>query len=261
MRRKLAALDALQVEALAARQHRYRHLARLGGGEDELHMIGRLFQRLEQAVEGLLGQHVHLVDDVDLVARGIRLVVRTIDQLADVVDAGMRGGVHLDHVEMPALENGPAMHALRRHVEGWTGGARRLVIERARDQPCGCGLADAAHAGQHIGLGDAPRSERVPERAHHGLLAYQLGEDLGPVFAGKRGVALWRVCYGTGASRLRLGGALRRAVLLVFDLSHGRTELSTQRPCRERAPPAAPETHYNALRQVGGWTSNPRNSR
>jgi hypothetical protein len=51
-------------------------------------------------------------------------------------------------------------------------------------------LADAAHAGQHIGLGDAPRSERVPERAHDGLLADQLGEDLGPVFAGKDTIAL-----------------------------------------------------------------------
>ena len=62
----------LQVEALAARQHRHRHLARLGGGEDELHMLGRLLERLEQAVEGLLRQHVHLVDDVDLVAGGVR---------------------------------------------------------------------------------------------------------------------------------------------------------------------------------------------
>ena len=120
---ELADLDALQVEALAARQHRHRHLARLGGGEDELHMLGRLLQRLEQAVEGLLREHVHLVDDVDLVAGGVRLVVGAVDQLADVVDAGVGGRVHLDHVEMPALEDGAAMDALFGHVEGWA--ARR----------------------------------------------------------------------------------------------------------------------------------------
>ncbi len=57
-----------RVEALAARQDGDRDLAHLGGGEDELHMLGRLFQRFEQAVEGGLRQHVHFVDDVDLVA-------------------------------------------------------------------------------------------------------------------------------------------------------------------------------------------------
>jgi hypothetical protein len=44
-------LDPAQVEALAARQHRDRHLADLGGGEDELHMRGRFLQRLQQRVE------------------------------------------------------------------------------------------------------------------------------------------------------------------------------------------------------------------
>ena len=41
---KLLDLDALQVEALAARQHGDRNLPRLGGGEDELHMLRGLFQ-------------------------------------------------------------------------------------------------------------------------------------------------------------------------------------------------------------------------
>ena len=42
-------VDAAQVEALAARQHRDRHLADLGGGEDEADVLGRLLQRLQQA--------------------------------------------------------------------------------------------------------------------------------------------------------------------------------------------------------------------
>ena len=37
-----------------------------GGAKDELHMLGRLFQRLQQGIERLLGEHVHFVDDVDL---------------------------------------------------------------------------------------------------------------------------------------------------------------------------------------------------
>ena len=44
-------IDAAQIEALAAREHRHRHLADFGGGEDELGVRRRLFQRLEQRVE------------------------------------------------------------------------------------------------------------------------------------------------------------------------------------------------------------------
>ncbi len=62
----LLRLDAAQVEALAAREHRHRHLADFGRREQEFHMRRRLFQRLQQAVEGGGGEHVHFVDDVDL---------------------------------------------------------------------------------------------------------------------------------------------------------------------------------------------------
>ena len=117
-------VDAPQVEALAARQHRDRHLADLGGGEDELHMRRRLFERLQQAVEGLRRQHVHFVDDVDLVARRDRRVAHLLDDLADVVDAGVGGGVHLDHVDMAAFHDGAAMLARSAELDG------RLVDRR-----------------------------------------------------------------------------------------------------------------------------------
>ncbi len=151
-------------------------------------MLGRLFQRLEQAVEGLLRQHVHLVDDVDLVAGGVRLVVGAVDQVADVVDASMGRRVHLDHVEMPALQDGAAMHALLSHVERGALDAWRFVIERAGDQPRRGGLAHPAHTGQHIGLRDTARGEGVAQCPHHGLLPDQLAEQLRPVFSRQRDV-------------------------------------------------------------------------
>ena len=91
-----AGIDAAQVEALAARQHRDRHLADFGGGEDELGVRRRLFQRLEQRVERRAREHVHFVEDVDLVARRHRRVAHRVVDLAHVVDAVVRGGVHLD---------------------------------------------------------------------------------------------------------------------------------------------------------------------
>ena len=64
----------LEVELQAARQHRHRNLLRVGGGEDELHMLGRLFERLQHRVERSVGEHVHLVDHQHLVARRVHLV-------------------------------------------------------------------------------------------------------------------------------------------------------------------------------------------
>ena len=52
MRHQPVGLDPAQVEALAARQHRDRHLADFRGGEDELGVRRRLLQGLEQRVEG-----------------------------------------------------------------------------------------------------------------------------------------------------------------------------------------------------------------
>ena len=88
---------------MAARAHRDRHLLDLGGREQELDVLRRLFERLQQAVEGLLREHVHFVDDVDLGARRDRAIARVLDDLAHVVDAGVRGGVHLDHVDMARI--------------------------------------------------------------------------------------------------------------------------------------------------------------
>ena len=60
---------------------------------------------------------------------------------------------------------------------------RQLVVERAREDARGRGLADAAHAGQDAGLRDAAGLERVRDRAHHRLLADQVVEGGRAVFA------------------------------------------------------------------------------
>ena len=112
-------IDAPQIEALAARQYRHRHLANFRGGENELGVRRRLFERLEQRVECSAGQHVHFVEDVDLVARAHRRVADGVVDLAHVVDAVVRGGIHLQHVRVSALDDRLAMHAHHRHSHQW----------------------------------------------------------------------------------------------------------------------------------------------
>ena len=77
-------------------------------------MLRRLLKSLEQRIESVLGKHVDFVDDVDFVARADRGVADRVDDLADVVDPGVRGGVHLDHVDVAPFGDRPAMLAGRR---------------------------------------------------------------------------------------------------------------------------------------------------
>ena len=95
--------DAAELVALAARKHRGRDLVHLGGRQDENGMRRRLFQRLQQGVEGCRGEHVDFVDDVDFVAPLVGGKIDLIAQVAHIFDAGVGGGVDLDQVQEAAL--------------------------------------------------------------------------------------------------------------------------------------------------------------
>ena len=207
-------VDAAQVETLAARQHCHRHLADFSGGEDELGVRRRLLQRLEQRVEGRARQHVHFVEDVDLVARAHRRVADGIVDLPHVLDAVMRGGIHLQYVRMPALDDGLAVHAHHRHLDRrfFHRAVGQFVIERTRKNARGRRLSDAAHAGQDPGLRNAAALERVRDRAHHGVLPDQILEACGPVFACEHAVSIGRRLGRGGTGNGGFSGLAHRAI-------------------------------------------------
>ena len=60
---------AAEIVALAARDDRGRHLMRFRRRQDEYRMGGRLFEGLEQRIEGGTAQLMHFVDHVDLIPR------------------------------------------------------------------------------------------------------------------------------------------------------------------------------------------------
>ena len=95
--------DAPEIEPLEPGHHRCRHggnLVGLGGGEHEDDPRGGFFQNFQERVPGLPGQHVGLVDDIDLVVPLLRGRIHgTLAQLPGVVDPAIAGGVDLDHVQ------------------------------------------------------------------------------------------------------------------------------------------------------------------
>ncbi len=149
-------------------------------------MLRRLLKSLQQRIESVLGQHVNFVDDVDFVARADRGITHCVDDLANVLDAGVRRRIHLDHVDVPALGDRAARFA------DVAGGDRRTAlpvrpdaVQGLGDEPRGRGLADPANPGEQEGMGNAPALDGVGERRHHRILADQLGEGLRPVLAGE----------------------------------------------------------------------------
>ena len=134
--------DAPEVEPLAARQDGRGHLVQLGGRQNKQHMLGRLFERLEQRVERADREHVHLVDDENTLFDLCGGIARLVAQVADVVHAVVGRRVDLGHVEHRAVQNAAARRALVARVAVY----RMLAVDRTRQYLRAGGLARAACA-------------------------------------------------------------------------------------------------------------------
>ena len=156
-------------------------LVRLGGREDELQVRRRLLDELEQGVEALLGHHVRLVDDVDLVAAGDRRVEGTLPQVAGVVHAAVAGRVDLDHVD--AARPGRGERDARVADAARVGRRAVHAVQRPGQDARAGRLAAAARAAEQVGVVDPAAAQRLAERLGDVLLAADFGEGGGAVLA------------------------------------------------------------------------------
>ncbi len=95
--------DAVEVEDLASRQDGWENLVLFGGGQDEDRMRRWFFERLQKRIEGRLRQHMHLVDDVDLVLSLLRGDAHLVHNRPDVFDLVVGSGIQLEDVERVIL--------------------------------------------------------------------------------------------------------------------------------------------------------------
>ena len=172
----------LEDERLAARANGRQHLREVGRAEDEDEVRRRLLDQLQERVPRRVGELVRLVEDVDLVAPLDRLEDDAVADLADVVDAALRGGVHLDHVERRA--GGDRAARVTRAV-----GRRRRplrAVEALGEDARHRGLAGAARAGEEVGLAHRVGRDRVAQRPDDRLLPDDVLEGLWTVFPVER---------------------------------------------------------------------------
>ena len=160
-------------------------LLRLGRREDELHVLRRLLDDLQQGVEALRAHHVRLVDDVDLVAALRRPVGGAFAQVTGVVDAAVGGRVDLDDVDRARPAPGER-HARVAHPAG-VRGRPLLAVEAAGEDPRAGRLAAAARAAEEVGVAHPTGAQSLHERLGDVLLADDVAERLRPVAAVQRG--------------------------------------------------------------------------
>ena len=90
--------DAVEIIDLATAQDSRQYLMLFGSGKDENGMMRRLFQGLQKSIEGSLGQHVYLVNDIYFIFADLRRDTYLLYQRTDVFYGVIAGGIQLMNV-------------------------------------------------------------------------------------------------------------------------------------------------------------------
>ena len=143
---------------LGARADGRRDLQRVGGGEHEHDVFGRFLEGLQQRRFRAAAEHVHFVEDVDLLGAAGAEVCDPFEQVADLLDLALRRRVDLDHVERRALgdRHAAVAHATRVAVVAPVG-----AVQGLGQQAGGGGLAGAPRAGEEVRVADPAVADGV----------------------------------------------------------------------------------------------------
>ena len=158
--------NAPQVETLASRDDGRQHLVRLRRRKEELHVRRRLLQRLEQGVPRARREHVHFVNDVNLVAAFGRGILDLIADGPHVIHPIMGGAVNLHHIQRISRGDLAAVLAFTARLAIF----QIQTVERFGENAGGSRLANSPRAHEKIGVSDALRVDGVLQRAGDMLL-------------------------------------------------------------------------------------------
>ena len=187
---------------LAAGADGLRNILRLGGRQHEYDVPGRLFQSLQQRVEGCVGDLVGFVQDINLEAVARGTVARSLAQFTDFVNATVGGGVNLDHVNRVAGTDFSTGFADSAGLWDWMILGTAVQGHR-QDAGNGC-LPDAAVAAENVAVGRPSLLDGILQSARNMFLSDDFGELLRTVLARQNLIA-----HGREVSIIRDGRSLR----------------------------------------------------
>src|ERR1051326_6414951 len=141
-------------------------------------MRRRLFEGLQQGIERLLREHVHLIDDVNLIMTLRRRVAHVVAQLAHIINAPVAYSVDLDHIETVACGDLLAVIAFSARRDRRTLDA----IERLGQNSPSRSLADATRPNKQVRMSKPILFDCIFQSARDMRLSHEIIKSLRPIF-------------------------------------------------------------------------------
>ena len=173
--------QAFQIELQASRQNGHRKFLGIGGGQQKLDVRRRFFKRLQQCVERTLRQHVHFVDQIDLIATACRCVLHVVQEVARIFDFGPRCRVHFDQIDEAAFVD---LHA-GRTFPARTRSNTCLTVQRLGKNARNRRLANATCSGKQVGVVQPPAFKSIGQCLQNMLLPHRLRKVFRAPFSGE----------------------------------------------------------------------------
>ena len=171
---------SFEVVYLAARQDGRQNLVLLGGGENKDDVCRRFLKRLEESVEGGRRQHVHLVDDENLVLAHLRRNACLLHERLDMLHRVVAGGIKLEDVVRALFGKSLAALALSACFAVLSG---VHTVDGFGKDACASGLAHTARAAEQVGMGKLSALHGVLQSCSKSLLPHHRVERHRAVFA------------------------------------------------------------------------------
>ena len=127
-------------------------------GEDKDRMCGRFLQCLEESVECLYGEHMHLIDDIDAVSADLRRDTYLVDQVADIIDRVVRGGIQFVDVERTVFVESLAGFAF---VACFGIGCRVQTVDRFGEDTGASGFTHTTWTAKQIRMGQLTATDGI----------------------------------------------------------------------------------------------------
>ena len=128
--------------------------------QDEDGVGRRLFEGLEEGIEGCCREHMHLVNDIDLVATKGRRHLHLLGELADVLDRVVGRSIQLEDVEGALLFEGTTALA---HATRFPLSREVFAVDGTRQDTCRSRLPHPTWPTEEVGVGELPREDSGAE--------------------------------------------------------------------------------------------------
>ena len=160
---------AIEVVNLTTAQDRWQQLMLLCRSENENHIVRRFLQCLQEGIERLIRQHVHLVDDKHLIFTYLRRNARLFNQVSYIFYRIIRSRIQLIDIQRTLLVES---HTRLTNTTSLTIVGRRHTVDNLRKDAGTSGLAYPTRSAKQISMRKMSRLNRLLQRRSQGTLPH-----------------------------------------------------------------------------------------